>query len=266
MCPIPVMESIHAQYYGDDRYRPVALARTRLLAGLLGRKSGQGFYNYEQEGGSQDPGLQHRGSPSECSLWWPTAGFAASPGAVASLLPDRRRMDDAQHADLILVSPLGRDLSCTVADLGLDAARTIAVDPVFCGTAGVTLMVSPGTAPETIEIAPALFAECAVPTFVIADSRGYVAPRVVACIVNLACKMAQQGIATPADIDIAVRLGLGYPAGPFEWGERLGAKQVLEVLQGLDAAFGDQRYRPSPRLVRRAQLSLPLSSPDGKGD
>ena len=150
----------------------------------------------------------------------------------------------------------------TVANLQFDPAKTIAIDPLFCGPAGVTLMVSPATAAGTIEAARAVFAERAIPTFVIADSPGYVAPRVVACIVNLACEMAQQGIATPADIDIAVRLGLGYPAGPFEWGERLGAKRVLEVLQGLHATFGDQRYRPSPWLVRRAVLSLPLSTPD----
>ena len=96
----------------------------------------------------------------------------------------------------------------------------------------------------------------------VADSPGYVAPRVVACIVNLACEMAQQGIATPADLDAAVRLGLGYPTGPFEWGDRLGAARILAVLQGLHDTFGDQRYRPSPWLVRRARLSLPLSAPD----
>jgi 3-hydroxybutyryl-CoA dehydrogenase len=77
--------------------------------------------------------------------------------------------------------------------------------------------------------------------------------------------MAQQGIATPADIDVAVRLGLGYPAGPFEWGERLGASLVLKILEGLYATFGDQRYRPSPWLTRRARLSLPLSTPDRAG-
>jgi 3-hydroxybutyryl-CoA dehydrogenase len=44
---VPVMESIHTQYYGDDRYRPVALARTRMAAGLLGRKSKEGFYRYD---------------------------------------------------------------------------------------------------------------------------------------------------------------------------------------------------------------------------
>ncbi|MEB0165357.1 3-hydroxyacyl-CoA dehydrogenase family protein, partial [Glaciimonas sp. CA11.2] len=110
-----------------------------------------------------------------------------------------------------------------------------------------------------------IFAAQLIPTFVIADSPGYVAPRVIACIVNLACEMAQQGVASPADIDVAVRLGLGYPAGPFEWGDRLGAKHILEILQGLHATFGDQRYRPSPWLVRRARLSLSLTAPDRVG-
>jgi 3-hydroxybutyryl-CoA dehydrogenase len=126
-------------------------------------------------------------------------------------------------------------------------------------------MTCPGSSADTVAAARAVFAAQSVPVFVIADSPGYVAPRVVACIVNLACEMAQQGIASPADIDSAVRLGLGYPAGPFEWGDRLGARNVLEVLQGLQATFGDQRYRPSPWLVRRARLSLPLSTPDRIG-
>jgi 3-hydroxybutyryl-CoA dehydrogenase len=85
---------------------------------------------------------------------------------------------------------------------------------------------------------------------------------VLACIVNLACEMAQQGIASPTDLDMALRLGLGYPAGPFEWGDRIGADRILEILQGLQGTFGDQRYRPSPWLARRARLSLPLSAPD----
>ena len=52
---VPVMESIHAQFYGDDRYRPVALARTRLEAGLLGRKSGRGFYEYADKAAAPPP-------------------------------------------------------------------------------------------------------------------------------------------------------------------------------------------------------------------
>jgi 3-hydroxybutyryl-CoA dehydrogenase len=259
---VPVMESIHAQYYGDDRYRPVTLARTRLLAGLLGRKSGQGFYSYADKSAAPQAVPQAVAGAAKLALWWPTEGPAALPDSIAALLPADKRQADARAADLIVLAPLGHDLSTTVADLRLDPAKAIAIDPLFSGRAGVTLMACPGTAAGTIEAAQAIFAAQSIPAFVVSDSPGYVAPRVVACIVNLACEMAQQGIASPADIDVAVRLGLGYPAGPFEWGDRLGARRLLEVLQGLHATFGDQRYRPSPWLVRRARLSLPLSAPD----
>src|SRR5205085_628029 len=146
--------------------------------------------NHEEASGAKELVPQPPVRPCEHSLWWPTDGYAALPDSVVSLLPDRKRQDNARDADVILVSPLGRDVSCTVADLQLDPAKTIAIDPLFCGPAGVTLMVSPATAIGTIEAARAVFAERAIPTFVIADSPGYVAPRVVACIVNLACEMA----------------------------------------------------------------------------
>ena len=258
---VPVMESIHAQYYGDDRYRPVALARTRMVAGLLGRKTGQGFYTYEG-GAQQQPAAQPTTAAAPTSVWWPESGAAALPEALVNLFPvDTRRADPAE-ADVLLLAPLGSDLSTTVADLALDPAKAIAIDPVFSTSGGVTLMASPATDGSTIERARGLLAGLGIPSFLIADSPGYVAPRVIACIVNLACEMAQQGVAAPADIDVAVRLGLGYPAGPFEWGDRLGARRMLQILQGLHATFGDQRYRPSPWLVRRARLELSLSAPD----
>lgn len=260
---VPVMESIHAQYYGDDRYRPVALARTRMVAGLLGRKSKEGFYRYEggaAQGQATQPAVAADAAPA--SVWWPAEGACALPADIAALLPTARHCPDPSLADLILLAPLGRDLSSTVVEMGVDASRTLAVDPLFGSKAGVTLMTSPATSAAAVQAARQLFAAEGITAFVVADSPGYVAPRVVACIVNLACEMAQQGIASPADLDAAVRLGLGYPSGPFEWGDRIGAKRILAILQGLYDTFGDPRYRPSPWLVRRAGLSLPLSAPD----
>ena len=99
---------------------------------------------------------------------------------------------------------------------------------------------------------------------VINDSPGFVAQRVVAMIVNIGCGVAQRGIATPADIDKATKLGLGYPFGPIEWGDRLGARRVLFILERLYAFYGDPRYRPNPWLKRRAALGLPLSAPEGR--
>ena len=95
---------------------------------------------------------------------------------------------------------------------------------------------------------------------VINDSPGFVAQRVVAMIVNIGCGVAQRAIATPADIDKGTKLGLGYPFGPLEWGDRLGAGRVLHILQRLQAFYGEPRYRPNPWLKRRVALGLPLSA------
>lgn len=257
---VPVMESIHAQYYGEDRYRPVTLARTRMQAGLFGRKSRQGFYSYAQPAAEEAP--RQPAADVKASVWWATQGDAALSGNVSALFTQVRRASSPEAADAILVSPLGDDLTSTVARLGIDAAKAVAVDPLFAGKSGVTLMACPATRAHAIEAVRAAFDAEAIPSFLIADSPGYAAPRVVACIVNLACEMAQQGVASPADIDAAVRLGLGYPAGPFEWGDKIGAARILQIMQGLHTIFGDQRYRPAPWLVRRARLSLSLSAPD----
>jgi 3-hydroxybutyryl-CoA dehydrogenase len=90
------------------------------------------------------------------------------------------------------------------------------------------------------------------------DSTGLVAQRVVATIINIACDIAQQGIAAPADIDRAVTLALGYPRGPLAWGDALGADVVCGILARMHALTGDPRYRTSPWLRRRAQLGLSL--------
>lgn len=72
---------------------------------------------------------------------------------------------------------------------------------------------------------------------------------------------AQQKIATPEDIDRAVTLGLGYPAGPLAMGDKLGAATIVEVLRNLLDVTGDPRYRASLWLQRRAQLGLSLLAP-----
>ena len=94
------------------------------------------------------------------------------------------------------------------------------------------------------------------------DSAGFVAQRIIAMIVNIGCDIAQQRIASPQDIDLAVTLGLGYPRGPLALGDTVGASVILTILRNLQTLSGDQRYRPSPWLMRRAQLGMSLTSDD----
>jgi 3-hydroxybutyryl-CoA dehydrogenase len=119
---------------------------------------------------------------------------------------------------LIIVTPIGYDLTSAVVDLKLAAGRTVAIDVLFGMKGPRTLMVTPATDPTFPDAAHGLIAADGQPVVVINDSPGFVAQRVVAMIVNIGCGVAQRGIARPADIDKATKLGLSYPFGPLEWG------------------------------------------------
>jgi 3-hydroxybutyryl-CoA dehydrogenase len=119
-------------------------------------------------------------------------------------------------------------------------------------------MTTPVTRPEVRDAAHALIASDGVPVSRINDSPGFVAQRVVAHIVNVGCDIAQQRIASPADLDSAVVLGLGYPHGPLAMGDAAGAPKILAILEAMHAFYGEPRYRPSPWLKRRALLGVSL--------
>ena len=121
-----------------------------------------------------------------------------------------------------------------------------------------SLMTTPLTAPEMRDAAHALFAADGSAVSVMRDSGGFVAQRILACIVNIGCDIAQQRIASPTDIDRAVNLGLGYPQGPLAFGDALGARNILAILEAMQDFYGDPRYRPSPWLKRRALLGVSL--------
>jgi 3-hydroxybutyryl-CoA dehydrogenase len=136
------------------------------------------------------------------------------------------------------------------------------VDPLFGFAKRRTLMATPATKKDVRDAAHGLLASDGVPVSVIRDSAGFVAQRVVAHIVNIGCDIAQQGIATPEDLDRAVMLGLGYPKGPLAMGDACGAGKILAVLEAMYDFYKEPRYRPSPWLARRAKLGLSLLTPE----
>ena len=75
--------------------------------------------------------------------------------------------------------------------------------------------------------------------------------------------MNGHGTMTPADINMAVRLGLAYPKGPLEFGDMVGPARILAILDAMHASYRDPRYRPSPWLVRRARLGVGLATEEG---
>ncbi|WP_257136314.1 3-hydroxyacyl-CoA dehydrogenase family protein, partial [Streptomyces sp. st170] len=96
---------------------------------------------------------------------------------------------------------------------------------------------------------------------VVRDTAGSVAQRLLSSVVAVGCSIAERSLAAPADIDLAVTTGLGYPAGPLAWGERIGAVRMLALQRALHASTGDQRHRPTRWLTERAALGLALTDP-----
>nr|WKF59013.1 3-hydroxyadipyl-CoA dehydrogenase [Paraburkholderia busanensis] len=263
----PVMESIYHQFYEEPRFTPSPVTGTRLAGGLIGRKTGEGFYRYE-DGKQQLPAEAPAPAVALPASVWISRRYPHARDAVVQLLAKTgvQLDDDATPAagSLIVVTPFGHDATTAAVDEALDASRTVAIDALFPLVAAPrrTLMTTPATTRAARDAAHALFAADGVPVTVIRDSTGFVAQRVVATIINIGCDIAQKQIATPADIDLAVTLGLGYPRGPLALGDALGAPHILTILRNMFAVLGDPRYRPSPWLSRRAQLGLSLTQGD----
>jgi 3-hydroxybutyryl-CoA dehydrogenase len=87
----------------------------------------------------------------------------------------------------------------------------------------------------------------------VADGPGLVRARILCCIINEAASALLEQIASPQDIDTAMRLGTNYPRGPLEWADQIGVDTVLHVMEGLFHEWGEERYRPNPLLRRMVQ-------------
>ena len=260
---LPVMEQVYGSYYQEPRLRPSELAKRRLNAGLLGRKSGQGFYDYSADPGNTatDDNQNHDTGDSDPAL---TVCIAAEEKYQARLQDWCESMDIlvSNDAELILVTPLGQDVSTLCAEKNLDPKKVIGIDVLFGLESHVTLATNPLTCPELASRLSIKIKAGGKNASVIRDSAGLVMQRLVAVIVNTACEMAQYGVASPDDIDKAVTIALGYPKGPFALGDSVGSNTMLTLSHNLYQTTGDPRYRPSIWLRQRGQLSMSLMQQD----
>jgi 3-hydroxybutyryl-CoA dehydrogenase len=240
---------IYQGYQHDVRLKTTTLHELMSHAGLYGRKTGQGFFSYSGEKSPSPP-------PAELPPRAPFTARLAEPGAGFELLKAEYGLLEGDGT--ILAAPIGEDATTVAARLGIDPGKLVALDLTALDLRHVTLMAPLGGSKTRLEKVSSWLRGQGLTVEIISDSPGFVVQRMLAMVANLGCELAQIGIGTPKDIDLAMKLAQNYPRGPLEWAEHLGPKTVFGILTAIQAITGSDRYRPSLWLRRRALLGRPI--------
>lgn len=250
-----VTRSVYAANFFDKRYAPSLVQQQLVDGGLLGRKSGRGFYQHGEateitESSFTTPDIP----PSEEDI--ELHGDGPVSDRIAASLEQQdcnfHRRDDSDWqglqigerqlrlSDGLVASQLGKDVALFDLPLGTEPGSALAWSH------------SSQASKQWITEVPQWLAFLGFSAQLVADTPALVVARSIAMLINEAADAVQQGVCSEADADLAMRLGVNYPVGPFEWLAEWDSNSVIEILDNLDRYYRGERYRVSPWLRQHA--------------
>lgn len=266
-------ESIYLRT-GEDRLEPVTLQREMVADGRLGRKSGAGFYDYADGPPVRDDAPPPAPAFEEHETVV-VVGFGGAADEMAeSLQASYARVVRIENDDLLDTLPADATIVIDVGDgttdrgpvlrelldtLGAEAvvfADAYATDLARCKTAHADRLVgygllgalssqsvvevvdAPACSDDSLELAQELFEALGKRVVLVEPAAGLFLGRVVASIVNEAVTVVDEGVASPDDVDTAMRLGTNYPIGPIAWGREIGGARLARILNRVAAEDG----------------------------
>ncbi|WP_329134224.1 3-hydroxyacyl-CoA dehydrogenase [Streptomyces sp. NBC_01476] len=253
-----VTRSVWEAFFHDPKFTP-SLAQRRLVeSGRLGRKSGRGWFSY-QEGAAPAP-EPHNAEPTSAPAFITVTGDLGPAREVTELAREsgievrqgRHPDGDPRQRAGVIVLPAGTPLH--LADGRPPGAPAVTFDLALDYRAATRIGIAPsaGVHADAVAQATGLFQAMGKKVSVIRDVPGMVVARTVALLVDLAVDAVAREVASGHDVDTAMRLGVNYPLGPLEWGQRVSVTYVRDLLDALHAWYPTGRYAPCAELRRRA--------------
>jgi len=292
-----ISKSFFEQSFGEPRWRPSPIAARYVAAGLNGRKSARGYYDYG--GGPGAPYRDEDPDPPDPSLT-PGEGVIVLSGSGALAEQLRAAARDAGYEVRAPHEPSGGVLPSLAIDCSVDdadASRAANADAqghdggarlILCARASLSRLdggasavgfhvLPPLDRASMVELtlgaeasavaagrAERFFNALGKHVVWVQDAPGLVLGRIVCQLINEAAFALGEGVGSAADIDLGMVLGLSHPRGPLEWADEIGIDHVLAVLDGLSDEYREDRYRAAP-VLRRLAAAGRLGNRTGTG-
>ena len=252
-----VTQSVFDAFYGDSRFTPSLLQKERVDAGFLGVKSGRGFYDYAE--GSSKPEADYCPAQTFDSPVYMT-GRGDWVQAFAEMIQshgitlNRSSSDDCilQSEFFTLCQSDGRMATLRAEQENLSNLILFDLSIDYITSSLIVLAAADQTDTVAVDKAVGFFQRLGKQVILVDDIAGMCLMRTVCMLANEAADTVNQQVCSSEAVDTAMQAGVNYPLGPLAWADRIGIRKVLEVLDNLQDHYGEDRYRASPLLIRKA--------------
>ncbi|MCO8167420.1 3-hydroxyacyl-CoA dehydrogenase PaaC [Pseudomonas sp. 21LCFQ02] len=248
--------SVFDAYHGDMRFQPSLVQRELVDAGHLGRKSGRGFYDYSET--AERPQPQEISSPLHIDSCAVEGDLGIAAPLIARLQQAGVQITQRAGSGVIRVGTAtlalsdGRLASQRAQAQGIDNLVLFDLALDYRRAARIAISCAADTSVLACQQVVALLQRAGFKVSLLSDTPALAVLRTVAMLANEAADALLHGVASAADIDLAMCAGVNYPLGPLAWADAIGPQRLLTTLDNLQAAYAEPRYRPSLLLRRRA--------------